>query len=66
VPGQQVQQRGEPGGVVADPAAGQQLPVTIYQGDVVVILSPVDAAEHVHDLSLLASRSLIVVLFVLV
>jgi hypothetical protein len=27
--GEQAQQRGEPGGVVADPAAGQQLPVPV-------------------------------------
>ena len=50
--GEQAQQRGEPGGVVADAAAGQQLPVPVCQGDVVVVFGPVDPAEHVHDLHL--------------
>jgi hypothetical protein len=66
MPGQQARQRRQPGRVIADPAAGQQLPIAIDQGDVVMILGPVDAAEDVHDLSFLASRSLIAVLFVLV
>ncbi len=46
--GQQAQQLGQPGRVVADPAAGQQRAVPVYQGDVVVVLGPVDAAEHIH------------------
>jgi len=46
--GEQTQQGGEPGRVVADPAAGQQLPVPVGQGDVVVALGPVNPAEHVH------------------
>jgi hypothetical protein len=50
VPGEQVQQLREPGRVVADAAAGQQLPVPVHHGDVVVVFGPVDAAEHVHDL----------------
>jgi len=65
VPGEQPQQCRQAGRVVADPPAGQQLPVAIHNGDVVVIFGPVDAAEHVHDLSFLASRSLLVLLFVL-
>ena len=48
VPGEQGQQPGEPGRVVADPAAGQQVPVPVHQGDVVVIFGPVDPAVHVH------------------
>ena len=44
--GEQVEQGGQAGRVVADPAAGQQLAVPVHQGDVVVILGPVDAAEH--------------------
>jgi hypothetical protein len=42
--GEQVQQPGEPGRVVADPAAGQQLPVLVYERDVVVVFGPVDPA----------------------
>jgi hypothetical protein len=34
---EQAQQRREPGRVVADPAAGQQLPVPVCQRDVVVV-----------------------------
>jgi hypothetical protein len=48
--GEQGEQLGKPGPVVADPAAGQQLPVLVHQGDVVVIFGPVDPAVHVHDL----------------
>jgi hypothetical protein len=50
VGGEQVQQLREPGRVVADPAAAQQLPVAIHQGDVMVVFGPVDPAEHVHRL----------------
>ena len=46
--GEQGQQPGQPGRVVADPAAGQQVPVPVRQGDVVVVLGPVDPAVHVH------------------
>jgi len=46
--GEQGQQPGQPGGVVADPAAGQQVPVPVDQGDVVVVFGPVDPAVHVH------------------
>ncbi len=46
--GQQGQQRGEPGRVVADAAAGQQPPVLVRPGDVMVIFGPVDSAVHVH------------------
>ena len=46
--GEQGQQRREPGRVVADPAAGQQLPVPAGQGDVVVIFGPVDPAVNLH------------------
>jgi hypothetical protein len=48
VPGEQFQQLGQPGRVVADPAPGQQLPVAVCQGDVVVIFSPVDPAVNIH------------------
>jgi hypothetical protein len=56
--GEQSQQGREPGRVVADPAAGQQLAVPVRQGDVVVVLGPVDAAEHIHDRPVLLSVSL--------
>ena len=46
--GEQAEQLGQPGRVVADPAAGQQLPVPVHDCDVVVILGPVDPAVHVH------------------
>jgi hypothetical protein len=46
--GEQGQQCREAGRVVADPAAGQQLPVPVHQGNVVVVLGPVDPAVHVH------------------
>jgi len=49
--GKQTKQLREPGRVVADAAAGQQLPVPAGQGDVVVVFGPVDPAEHVHTLS---------------
>jgi hypothetical protein len=49
--GEQAQQDGEPGRVAADAAAGQQLPVGADEGDVVVVLSPVDPAEHIHKQS---------------
>jgi len=42
---------GEPGRVVADPAAGQQLPVAVHQGDVVVVFGPVDPAVNIHPSS---------------
>jgi len=45
---EQVGQLGQPGRVVADPAAGQQLPVPVHQGDVVVGFGPVDPAVNVH------------------
>ena len=37
VPGEQGQQFRKPRRVVADPAAGQQLPVAVRQGDVVMV-----------------------------
>ena len=46
--GEQGQQRRQPGRVVADPAAGQQLPVPVHEGDVVVIFGPVDPAVNLH------------------
>ena len=51
VAGEQLEQRDQSGRVVADAPAGQQLPVPARQGDVVVVLGPVDAAEHVHKVS---------------
>ncbi len=44
--GQQPQERSQPGRVLADAAAGQQLAVPACQGDVVVVFGPVDPAEH--------------------
>jgi hypothetical protein len=55
--GEQGQQLREPGRVVADPAAGQQLAVAVHQGDVVVIFGPVDPAEHIHSFLLAQSFS---------
>jgi hypothetical protein len=46
--GEQVQQPGEPGRVVADPAARQQLAVPVRDGDVVVVFGPVDPAVNLH------------------
>jgi hypothetical protein len=47
---EQLQQCGEPGGVVADAAFGDQVAVGVDQGDVVVVFGPVDATEHSQDL----------------
>jgi hypothetical protein len=47
VPSEQFQELRQASRVVGDPAAGQQLPVAIDEGDEVVILGPVDATEHV-------------------
>jgi hypothetical protein len=49
--GEQVQQRREPGRVVADPPSGQQLPVPVRQGDVVMVFGPVDPAVNLHGCS---------------
>ncbi len=46
--GEQGQQRGQAGCVIADSLSGQQSAISVDQGDVVVILGPVDAAENVH------------------
>jgi hypothetical protein len=51
--GQQGQQPREPGRVVADAAAGQQPPVLVHQGDVMIIFGTVDSAVHVHTSSVL-------------
>jgi hypothetical protein len=48
--GEHLQQRGEPGGVVADAAFGHQLALGVDQGDVVMVFGPVDATEHSQDL----------------
>jgi hypothetical protein len=48
--GEQLQQRGEPGRVVADSAFGDQRAVGVDQGDVVMVFGPVDATEHSQDL----------------
>jgi len=48
--GEQLQQCGEPGGVVADSAFGHQLALGGDQGDVVMVFGPVDATEHSQDL----------------
>ena len=55
--GEQGQQFREPGRVVADPAAGQQLAVPVHDGDVVVILGPVDPAVNLHRVLLVCSIS---------
>ena len=47
--GQQRQQRGQAGCIVVDPLPGQQPAIAVDQRDVVVILRPVDATEHVHQ-----------------
>jgi hypothetical protein len=45
---EQGQQHRQAGRVVANPAAGQQVPVPVRQRDVVVIFGPVDPAVHLH------------------
>jgi hypothetical protein len=52
---EQGQQLGQAGRVVADPAAGQQLPGPVCQRYVVVVFGPVDAAVNIHPF-LLGSR----------
>ena len=54
--GEQAQQLREPGRVVADAAAGQQVPVRAGQGDVVVVFGPVDPAVNVHASSVSSMR----------
>jgi hypothetical protein len=46
--GEQVQQGGQAGGVVTDAQPGQQPAVAVHQGDVVMVLRPVDPAECVQ------------------
>jgi hypothetical protein len=46
VSGQQLDQVGEPGRVVADPLPRHQPPFRVDDGDVVVGLCPVDPTEH--------------------
>ncbi len=48
VGGEQFQQPGKAGRVVADPGAGEQPAVPACEGDVVVVLRPVDPAEYVQ------------------
>jgi hypothetical protein len=43
---QHLQQQPQPGGIVADPAFGHQLATVVDHRDVVVILRPVNPAEH--------------------
>ena len=50
--GEQVQQPGQAGRVVADPQPGQQPAVVVHEGDVVVVFRPVDPAEYVQLSSL--------------
>jgi hypothetical protein len=45
--GQQGQQAGQSGRVIVDTSPRQQVAALVYQGDVVVVLGPVDAAVHV-------------------
>jgi hypothetical protein len=44
--GQHCQQLGEALGTVVDPPRGDQLPVLIDEGDVVMQFRPVDSADH--------------------
>ena len=46
--GEQVQQPGQAGRVIADPRPGQQPAVPVDEGDVVVVFGPVDPAEYVQ------------------
>ena len=46
--GEEPQQRGQPGRVVADPLPGHDRPGRVHQGDVVVALRPVDSAENIQ------------------
>jgi hypothetical protein len=48
VSGEQFQQPGEPGRVIADPRPGQQPAVPVHDRDVVVVLRPADPAECVQ------------------
>ena len=52
--GQHAEQLGEAGHVVTDPQLRQRLALVINQRDVVVIVGPVDPAEHSHPRSPLA------------
>jgi hypothetical protein len=44
-----MQQCGEPGRIVVDPTLGHQGAVLVDQRDVVMVLGPVDSAEHRHQ-----------------
>jgi hypothetical protein len=60
VGGEQFQQPGQAGRVVADPQPGQQPAVAVHVGDVVVVFGPVDSAEYVQltpPYSVLSCRS---------
>jgi hypothetical protein len=46
---QQVEQQAIPGGIISDPASGQHGSGLVHQGDVVVLLSPVDPTAHRHS-----------------
>jgi hypothetical protein len=48
--GEQLQQERESGRVVADASLGDQLAVGVDEGHVVVVLGPVDTAEHCQAL----------------
>jgi hypothetical protein len=48
VGGEQFQQPGQAGRVVADPGAGEQPTVAVHKGDVVVVLRPVNPTEYVQ------------------
>ncbi len=50
--GQQVQQRSEPGGVVADSSASDHRAAVVDDGDIVVGLGPVDSTEQGHPFTL--------------
>jgi hypothetical protein len=49
--GEQFQQPGQPGRVVADPLTAQQAAVAVDERDVVVVFGPVDSAKDVQRLS---------------
>jgi hypothetical protein len=50
--GQHCQQLGEALGAVLDPPLGDQVPVLVDQGDVVMQFRPVDSAEHPQPIHL--------------
>jgi hypothetical protein len=46
---EQLHQGGQAGRVVGDPQPGEYLPAGVHEGDVVMVLRPVDPAEYVQS-----------------